>query len=567
MTPARARRGPARRPDAVGSTGAAAGPPTGTGPWRGGGASAGPGPSPASRNGQDTPWPRPAGVALRVDRLTKTFPGGKALDDVTFSLGRDQVHAILGGNGSGKSTLVKALAGIQPADAGGFIAVGDSRVPAEDCSPSWARAHGIRFVHQDPGLFGELSVQENFALGHRYPTRRGVVSWRQLRRSTQDMLDRFHVKATPNQTVAELRPSTRTMIAIARAVQDKYDTGGPAVELLVLDEPTAALPDQEVDLLLASLREYTEQGIAVVFISHRLDEVLAVAQTVTVLRDGRLQAQRSMEHLTDRDLVELILGEPAPANVRATARRRSDGGPVPVASLDHVATGPIRDVSMYVAAGEVLGLAGLLGSGRTELLELLFGCRPPDRGMVTLDDRSRPLTSPARAMREGVAYVPEHRSDAVFPSMTVGENLTLPDLAGFGRWLLHPPREAATTEQTVKKFRIKTVGAASPISFLSGGNQQKVVLARWLNRRPKLLLLDEPTQGVDVGARADAHAMVRQAAAEGMAVIVASSDFIELEELCDRVVVLSAGTVAEELAGTDLSAKALTRLVHSSAGG
>jgi len=508
----------------------------------------------------------PTPAALAVEEVSKTFPGGKALDRVSFALAPGQVHGLIGGNGSGKSTLVKALAGIQPADPGGVVRVGGDAVDADHLTPAWARRHGLRFVHQDPGMFPSLTVAENFALGNGYPHRAGrLVSWRQLRTGVAKLLERFQIDARPEQKLESLRPADRTMIAIARAMQDRYDVGEDAVRALVLDEPTASLPKGEVEILLRAIRTYVEDGLAIIFISHRLDEVRAICDTVTVLRDGSLVDSRPAAGLDERDLVRMIVGRELERFEAIEAAPAEQGGRV-VAGLSGVAVGPLHDVNFEVRAGEILGIAGLLGSGRTEILQTLFGELRPEAGTVTIDGAACRLGGPAAAMDKGIAFVPEDRAEAIFPSMSVRENFSISVLSRYSRGLLNRVREKRDAKLLLDSFGVKSAGYEIPISFLSGGNQQKVVLARWLNRKPRLLLLDEPTQGVDVGARADAYAIVREAAAEGMAVVVVSSDFEELAELCDRVLVLADGVIAGETSGENLDSAQLTERVHTAKG-
>lgn len=497
--------------------------------------------------------------ALEVVNLSKTFPGGPALDGVSFAFESGKVHALIGGNGSGKSTLVKCLAGIQPADPGGAVIVGGQRVAGDQTSPHWARANGLRFVHQDPGMFPTLTVQENFALGHGYPTAAARIQWNVLERQAQDLLDRFQVVARPDQLLSDLRPADRAMIAIARAMQGSFEGHAGEVSTLILDEPTASLPEDEVELLLTAIRRYVQDGLAIVFISHRLEEVMAISDTVTVLRDGKLVASRPAEGLHEQDLVNFIVGEALDELVRETSVEKP--GEV-VASMQSVTAGPLRDVSLAVRAGEVLGLAGLLGSGRTEILQTLFGGLKIEAGRIEIEGREAPFRGPSDAMNRGVAFVPEDRADAVFSSMTVRENFSAPSLKRYSWLLVNRRREKAEAMATMDEFGVKSAGYEIPIALLSGGNQQKVLLARWMNRKPRLLLLDEPTQGVDVGARADAYAIIRKAAESGMAVIVVSSDFEELADLSDRVLVLTAGRVTSELRGADVTRHNLTERAH-----
>jgi ribose transport system ATP-binding protein len=501
--------------------------------------------------------------ALSVRHLSKTFPGGRALDDVSFSLAPGKVHALIGGNGSGKSTLVKCVAGIQAADAGGEIVVADKVVGGDKISPGWARASGLRFVHQDPGMFSSLSIRENFALGHGYPTAGLKVRWGEVDKRAKRLLERFEIDAKPKALLGSLRPADRAMVAIARAVQDRYEGEPNSVSTLILDEPTASLPEDEVELLLTAIRSYVRDGLAIVFISHRLEEVVSISDSVTVLRDGRLVTSQPAEGLREDDLVQFIIGEA----LEDLARLRPDRqfGRV-VAEMKQVNAGPLCDVNLSVRAGEVLGLAGLLGSGRTESLQALFGALAIESGQVEIDGKPANFKDSADAIANGIAYVPEDRAQAVFPSMTVRENFSAPSLKKYSRLVINRRREQAEAKASLDSFGVKAAGYEIPISLLSGGNQQKVILARWLSRKPRLLLLDEPTQGVDVGARADAYGLINEAAGQGMAVIVVSSDFEELADLSDRVLVLIAGRVTAELSGPDVTRHTLTQRAHIEGG-
>lgn len=498
-------------------------------------------------------------VSLEVRSLSKTFSGGLALHNVTFSLESGKVHALLGGNGSGKSTLIKCLAGVHQADPGGELAVGSTVIAADRVTPAWARHNGLRFVHQNSTLFPHMTIEENLALGHGYPTSRGLIRWKSLRRGTRELLERFGIGARPDQEVATVRPADQAMISVARALQDRYTDEGSQVSLLVLDEPTAAMPEEEVEILLGAIKNCAEDGLAIIFVTHRLEEVRVIADTVTVLRDGALATSQPADGLTQADLVEMILGKEF--GELARGKHAAKVGEV-VARMNDVSAGVLKNVSLDVRSGEVLGLAGLVGSGRSEVLRVLFGDLEPVDGSVEIGGDAVAFRRPSHAMRSGVGYVPEDRSHAVFPNLAVRENLTAPSLSSYVRGpFLDKQKERQEVKASIGRFRIKAPSLEAPISTLSGGNQQKVVLARWLERNPDLLLLDEPTQGVDVGARADAFALIREAAERGLAVVVVSSDFEELADLSDRVLVLTSGRVTAEVGGERLNRRVLSEEV------
>jgi ribose transport system ATP-binding protein len=501
---------------------------------------------------------RGRGTVLAARGVTKAFGGTQALAGVDLELRPGEVHGLVGENGSGTSTLVKILAGVHQADAGS-LASAAGEVDAARMTPQTAAALGIHVVHQDAPVFGTLSVAENLFLGRGFPTRRGgSVDWREVARRARWVLDRFHVPARPGQPCNSLDPAVRAMVAVARALQDCEDaTDG----VLVLDEPTAALTETEVRTLLAAIRRYAEDGQAILLVTHRLDEVLSACARVTVLRDGRRVATRDVRHLARADLVELIVGAAAPtaappAEVRAGPR---------LLELEGVTAPPLRDVDLHVDRGEIVGVAGLMGAGRTELLLTVYGERPRDAGTIRLGGVPLHAHGPGDAIDHGIALVPEdRRADAAFATLTVSDNLA----AGASRryWRGGRMRRAAErgdARALIARFGIEPPNPDAPMATLSGGNQQKVVLASRLRRDPQLLLLDEPTQGVDVGARAQIHTAIREAVAAGAGALVVSSDLGELLELCHRIVIVAAGQVVAELHGAEIERERLAALMHA----
>ena len=507
--------------------------------------------------------------ALSVAGLTKRFGATLALDDASLAVRPGTVHALLGGNGSGKSTAIKVLAGVHPADAGRVQVAGR----AQDLA-SWtaadAREAGLRFVHQDLGLFEGLSIAENFAFDAGYPTRPGSgIRWGSLHARVREVLEDYELDVDPKTPINELRPADRTMVAIARALQDAGSGGGPAGAdeglVLVLDEPTASLAQHESALLLTKLRRRAELGQTVLMVSHRMTEVLAVAHDFTVFRDGRTVSTLVDASPTEDELVELMAGRAVNAlrpvgDTTATSRER-----LRVCGL---AGGPLRDVHLEARMGEIVGIAGLVGSGRSTLLRMLFGDRQPDAGDITLNGRSYRPRDVADALVAGVAYVPEDRArEAAFPDLAITDNLSVTRLRSYwGIRGMNRRRENDVGRRLMSDFKVKAAGPSALFSSMSGGNQQKVVLARWLQRDPALLLLDEPTQGVDVMSRVDIYATIREAARRGSAVLVASSDASELLALCDRIVILREGRVDEELDADGLDPDVLTRKLLRSTG-
>ncbi len=454
------------------------------------------------------------------------------------------MHALVGGNGSGKSTLIKVLAGVHRGDPGGRIVAGGAEVASDDVSPGWARAAGLRFVHQDLGLFDELSVAENVLAGGRLPGSAARIRWTMARRRVAETLARLQLDVSADIPVGGLGPAQRALVAVARALHEGH---AEQPRVIILDEPTASLPAAEVELLLGVVRALVADGHTVLYVSHRLEEILTVGDQVLALRDGRLVGAAEASELSEQDLVELIAGRPL-ERVYPTMPDPQPGASV--LEVQGLRGDSIRDVSFHVQPREVLGVAGLAGSGRSTLLRLLFGARQVQAGRIAIDGVPVQPKSPRDAMRAGIAYLPEDRAaDGGFFNLDVRENLSAADVAHYWSGLrLNRPREDADAKRDIARFSIRAPSAAVPLSLLSGGNQQKVLLARWLRLGARVLLLDEPTHGVDVAARADIYEAVRASVATGACAIVVSSDFEELVRVSDRVLVLAKGRVVAEAA-------------------
>jgi ribose transport system ATP-binding protein len=493
---------------------------------------------------------------LRITDLSKTFGGTAALREVSFSIGRGEVHALLGGNGSGKSTLIKILAGVHQGDSGTIEASG-STVDARQTTPGWAYSSGLRFVHQAMGTFADFTVAENFALGSSYGHRAiAPVNWRRLNDRVSATLDRFDLAVSPKARMGDLRKAEQTLVAIARALEDESRSA-----ILVLDEPTAALPAHEVEQVHRAILGYVARGHTVVMVSHRVDEVLAVATQVTFLRDGMHLSTQAMEGMDEQTIVQHIAGMENFARPPARHVERVS----PVLEVDGLAVGALTDVSFSLYPGEIVGVSGLVGSGRSSLLRCLAGLAKRRAGTIVLDDETlNERMRPDQAIRKGIAYIPEDRAqDAAFPERPVRENVTAPRIGEFWRrGRVSRSAEQAVTATAIKRYKVVTSSTEADFSSLSGGNQQKIVLARWLELKPRLLLLDDPSQGVDVGARNVLHGLIREAADSGVAVIVASSDARELSDLSDRVIGLSDGQICGEVAGEMLSPQACVALTH-----
>ena len=501
-------------------------------------------------------------LALEVRHLDKGFAGTRALNDASLLVRRGTVHALLGGNGSGKSTAIKILAGVYGADAGDLEIFG-REYDLRGYTPATAQQAGLRFVHQDLGLFLDLSIEENFALDAGYPRRGPGIDWRGLRRKVTRLLEEYELDVSPTTPVRSLRPSDQTMVAIARALQDQ-PIDGPADQyrqILVLDEPTARLAAHESELLLQRVRRRADAGQTVLIVSHRLREVLAVADDFTIYRDGRVVGELVDASPTEDELVEIMAGRAVRALRPTGDVTHADS--TPVFTVEGLRGGPIRGIDLTVHRGEILGLTGLVGSGRSSVLKMLFGEHRPAGGTMMLDGERYAPRDVGEAMRAGVAMVPEDRvHEASFMDQSVTENIALATLGeNWTRGFMPRARERAGARQLIGEFGVKVAGPEALYSSMSGGNQQKVVLARWMQRRPRLLLLDEPTQGVDVMSRADIYDSIRRIAADGCAVIVASSDLAEIHALCDRTLVLNRGRISDEVAAGALDVDALISLV------
>ncbi len=499
----------------------------------------------------------PPGPALRIAHLSKTFPGTRALIDVTFDVTQGHIHALLGGNGSGKSTLIKILAGVYHGDAGGTIEVAGTTTASDQTTPSSAKAQGLHFVHQNAAVFPALSVADNIAIGSAYETSwAGAIRGRALRRRAQALLDRYDIAVSPDAPVHTLRPAERAMVAIVRAVQDQE---GEHSGVLVLDEPTASLPRAEVTRLMGALNRFARNGQTILLVSHRLNEVIDIADRATVLRDGRLAGSLDGPEITENRLIELIAGRPLDHMYPEMPAVTTDEVALEVKGLTG---GPLRGVDLQLRKGEVLGIAGLLGSGRSELLKMIFGAYPMRAGTIEIDGRPQRFRHIGQAMDAGVAYVPEDRGgEAVFPDLTLSENLAAAMVDRYWHGLrLHRRQADHEARDTIGSFFIRANSERQEMGTLSGGNQQKVILARWLERNPKVLLLDEPTQGVDVNARAEIYTLVSKAVDQGCSVLLVTSDFEELAHVSDRVVVLTDGRVSAELRPPDIEPVRLTEL-------
>lgn len=480
---------------------------------------------------------RPRSVSIPlidIQTVSKSFGGARALSDVDFNLHAGEVHALCGENGAGKSTLIKIMTGAHAPDSGTLRFSGRE---IERLDPGLSRSMGIAAIYQQPALFPDLTVAENIGLRLERGGPWRVLRWKQRKQTARALLDRVGANIPVDEPVRHLTMPQQQLVEIAAAL-------GAQAKVLILDEPTASLSDREVENLFRVIRELRSQGVGMIYISHRMEELSQIADRVTVLRDGRLVATRPMAELSRSELIRLMVGRELSSvfpKVEAKLGRT-------ILETQLLGCGPsgVRDVSLSVRAGEILGLAGLVGAGRTELARTLFGLTPADSGQIVLNGRVVSIASPARAVELGIAYVPEdRRRHGVILEMSVAANASLAILRKIARYgMLDLTEERLIADSFIRRFGIKTSSMNAPVGTLSGGNQQKVALARWLATEPSLIILDEPTQGVDVGAKSEIHRLMGELAQRGMAIIMISSELPEVLGMSDRIAVMHAGRIA-----------------------
>jgi rhamnose transport system ATP-binding protein len=459
----------------------------------------------------------------------------RALKGVSFNLRAGEVHALLGENGAGKSTLIRIITGAHQADGGEFLVNGES---VSHLSPGKARELGIACVYQQPALFPDLSVAENISLRLEKSGSFALVKWPERRRKAAELLERVGAEVYPDAEVRTLSMPEQQLVEIACAL-------GSGARIVIMDEPTASLTNKEQHLLFKVVRGLRESGVGVIYISHRLEEIFALANRVTVLRDGESVATNPVDGLTEEQMIRLMVGREVSA-IYPPAEGEAGETLLSVRKLCCAESG-VAGVDLDVRAGEIVALAGLVGAGRTELARVLFGITPADGGEIFLHGKAVKIRSPREAISHGIAYVPEdRRRHGVILEMAVSANMTMashPKL--FPGTVLGFRAETELAQRFIEDLGIKASGPEAPGGSLSGGNQQKVSVARWLATRPRLLILDEPTQGVDVGAKAEIHRIIRQLAKDGMAVLMISSDLPEALGMGDRIAVMRGGRIAK----------------------
>ncbi len=476
-------------------------------------------------------------VLLQASSITKAFAGVQALRGVSFELRAGEVHALIGENGAGKSTLIKIVTGAETADSGGLEISGS---PVRHMDPATSRALGIAAIYQQPSLFPDLTVAENIALALERRQAWTPIDWNGRTRRAAELLNRVSGFIDPHRLAESLSMPEQQLVEIAKAI-------GADARIVIMDEPTAALTEREVQSLFDVIRRLRDESAGIIYISHRLEEVFAIADRITVLRDGETVATVAVRDVSQPALIRMMVGREL---TTVFPKRDVAIGQVALElrGVSNDAAG-VRDVSLMVRRGEIFGLAGLVGSGRTQLAETLFGLTPPDSGEIVVDGRAVRISSPQDAINAGIGYVPEdRRRHGVVLDMSVAENASLASLPRLSQhgWLNRAAEERSAAEH-VDRLRIKTPSVHAEVGTLSGGNQQKVSLARWLSTAPSVLILDEPTQGVDVGSKAEIHGHMQTLAEQGLAIIMISSELPEILGMSDRIGVMHAGTVRQVL--------------------
>ncbi|MEA2711112.1 MAG: galactofuranose transport system ATP-binding protein [Phycisphaerales bacterium] len=515
--------------------------------------------------------------------ISRSFPGVRALDGVDFTVRAGEIHALMGENGAGKSTLIKVLTGIYPHESGQVIFDGREIKPR---SPSHAQSLGVSTVYQEVNLVPTLSVAENFFLG-REPRNLLGIKWRQIKRRSRAALEKLNIHIDVSRELGSYSVAIQQMVAIARALDV------PATKLLVLDEPTSSLDSGEVKRLFDVMRTLRGQGLGIVFVTHFLDQVYSVSDRITVLRNGRLVGEYPIAELPRAELIGRMMGRDLAAFEKEAAKHETPApapapmAPTPAAAhdgvIDYTGGGPrtqiflqargmarkgcIEPFDLTVQEGEIVGLAGLLGSGRTEIARLLFGIDRPSQGQLLIDNQQTYVGSPREAIRRRFGFIPEDRkTQGIIPNLTVRENviLALQSSRGWTKFF-SPAKQRAIADKYIKALGIATPDADALVKNLSGGNQQKVILARWLASDPRLLILDEPTRGIDVGAKAEIQKLILALVREGKAILFISSELEEVVRCCDRVAVLRDRVKIGELTGDQINEQTIIRTIAGDA--
>ncbi len=481
-------------------------------------------------------------IMMEMKGISKSFPGIRALDNVSFSTNRGEIHALVGGNGAGKSTLMKILAGAIMPDEGEIYLRGEKENITD---PDKARQLGIAIIYQELNLVPTLNVVENVFLGRELATRKGVLNTPAMISETKKLLESLELRIDLKKPVGTMRVAQQQMIEIAKALHVN-------AEILVMDEPTASLTDQDIDVLFDIVKRLKEKGVSIVYISHRLEEVYEICDRLTVLRDGKVVGTHNTSALNKQELIKLMinrdLNQVFPCSKCAPGQEA-----LKVVNLNR--EGILKNINMHVCAGEVVGIAGLMGSGRTELLRAIFGADPVDSGEIYIEGKPVKINSPNCSVNLGIGLVPEDRKDqGVILKMPIQENLTLSSLPlQYKSGVIKKQSDRSLAHKLSGKLNIQCSGLDQVVGNLSGGNQQKVAVGKWLATDSKVLFFDEPTRGIDVGAKTEIYNFLKDLAAEGLAVVIVSSDMLEILGLSDRIYVMYNGAISGELCGSSVN--------------
>ena len=495
------------------------------------------------------------GIVLTMRGICKSFPGVKALDHVDFTLRKGEIHALMGENGAGKSTLIKVLTGVYPKDAG-EIRVEGVQEAITIRSPQEAQNYGISTVYQEISLCPNLTVAENMFIGRGNGS---SVNWKAMERRAGELLDSLGIPARPKQQLSDCSLAVQQMVAIARAVDTEC-------KVLILDEPTSSLDDKEVAMLFRLMRDLKARGVGIVFVTHFLEQVYEVSDRITVLRNGELVGEFEVEKLPQVELVANMIGRELESLSVIKKETKTAEKKAILYEASRLSSTESRPFDFYIEKGEVNGFTGLLGSGRSESVRAIFGADPVTGGEVTMEGKKIRVSKPLDAMKNGIGYLPEDRKrDGIIADLSVRDNiiLALQVLRGMGHPISRAKAEAFADEY-IKALEIKTASTDTPVGSLSGGNQQKVILARWLLTHPKYLILDEPTRGIDVGTKTEIQRLVLKLAEEGMSVTFISSEIEEMLRTCSRLIVMRDRSIVGELTGDELTQ---SHVMHTIAGG
>jgi rhamnose transport system ATP-binding protein len=493
---------------------------------------------------------------LELRGIRKYFPGVRALDGVEFHVRAGEVHALIGENGAGKSTLVKVLTGVYQPDGGEILLEGRK---VEFPSPLYSQEAGIAAIHQEATMFPELSVTENIFMGHHLRSRTSrLVRWRDMRERTRRLLERLEVEIDPDAVVKNLTIAQRHIIEIAKALS--FDA-----RIVIMDEPTSALSLREVEDLYAIIRQLKKENRAVIFISHKFEEIYEIADDFTVLRDGRYIGEGRVKEAQMDDIITMMVGR---SLEQRYAKIEVEQGPVILQVQNLASLGEFKQISFELHRGEVLGIFGLIGSGRTELMHALFGITQPSSGSILIDGEQVHVHSPQDALAHGFAYVPEDRQQqGVILKMNIRENVTLPIVKRLSHsGFLDRSNELAVTQQYGKRLDVRAAGWEQAVESLSGGNQQKVALGKWLATRPKILILDEPTRGIDVATKVEVHKFMGELAGQGMGIIMVSSEMLEILGISDNIIVMHEGRITARFKREEATAEKVLRAAVGSGG-